>query len=385
MINNKQESINSEHKKMKILRVAMGYPTENLPGSGLNAYYHMMYSEEDDLLITAKKQSAVIPCSHGALIQVPHRDVVMTKPGQGKVYAVVATVKKYTSQYMFFLRTKRYVDQFKPDVVHIYTPIPIGFGNYCRRKYNSLYVMSLHGSDVERISKTRYLRGLLKEPDYVLSVGEGMIDKINGLKTKKPVVCIGNGVDTESFIDKQRDRKKQFIQVGSFRWQKDKETLLNAFALFVQLFPDYRLVLVGDGEERQKIEDKAKELDIFEHIDFMGVRGRDEIVDLLNDSVAFVLSSVSEGFPKVIYEAMATGTPVVSTDIVNVGNTIQDSGLVVPMKDAVSLSSAMVDIVHPERWKERSVKAKEYAAAHTWGSVSKKLTELYRKGLDEKQ
>lgn len=363
---------------MRILRVTMGYPTKDVPGSGLNAYYHMAYSAEEDLIITGGKNSELIPCRHGKVIQVPIKVNELGKVNSRHILSAKKNLDKVLSQYFFFRRARKYVDDFKPDVVHIYTPIPIFFGKYCRKKFGSLYVMSLHGTDAERISKEKAYKFMLQAPDIVLSVGEGMIEKLKNIKTKRPIICIGNGVDTDSFSNLHLKREKRLIQVGSFRWQKDKETLVKAFSRFANEFPEYRLVLVGDGEDREHIENLAKELNIYDRIDFAGIRSRDEIVQLLNTSEAFVLSSVSEGFPKVIYEAMAAGTPVLSTDIVNVGQVIKDSGIVVPVRDVDALYAGMKEIVDKDKWNDRSQKAALYAQEHTWQSVSDKLTAIYK-------
>ena len=198
---------------------------------------------------------------------------------------------------------------------------------YCRVRFGSKYVMSLHGTDAIRIKHGRAMRFLLRFPDVVVTVGESMRADLEGVKTKAPIECIGNGVDTAQFVNEKYRRKKQIIQVGSFRWQKGKQYLIEAFAKFHARHSDYRLVLVGDGPLRAEMEKLASQLGIRDSVDFLGVQDRQAIAEHLNHSIAFVLSSVSEGFPKVIYEAMATGTPVIATRVAGVESVIKDSGI----------------------------------------------------------
>jgi glycosyltransferase involved in cell wall biosynthesis len=363
---------------VKILRVSIGYPTEDVPGSGLNVYYHTLYSNEQDMIITEKKDSKLVSNRQDVnIVQIPLKKIKLKDSSTNLVESIFLFLRKIWSQYIFFRQSKKIIDTFKPDLVHIYTPIPIFFGSYCKRKYGSKYIMSLHGSDVERIKKNKIIQLIMRKPDNVVTVGKEMINELNFLKLKRPITYIGNGVDIREFYNKHYTRKKQFIQVGSFRWQKGKQYLIEAFYKFNKEYPEYRLVLVGDGIERKRMEDLAEELGIKDSVDFLGMQSRANILELLNYSTAFILSSVSEGFPKVIYESMATGTPVISTDIVNVKEVIKDSGVVVPAKNSDALYEAMKEIINTDKWETYSIKAEEYVKEYTWDKVVERLNKVY--------
>jgi glycosyltransferase involved in cell wall biosynthesis len=112
-----------------------------------------------------------------------------------------------------------------------------------------------------------------------------------------------------------------------------KSVRLNAFGIFLKENPDYDLIIVGEGEERDFLTSQIDELMISENVCLYGIRQRDEIAVLLNQSEFFVLSSVIEGFPKAILESMACGTPVISFDVGNVSSIIQDSGVIVKKRE----------------------------------------------------
>lgn len=127
--------------------------------------------------------------------------------------------------------------------------------------------------------------------------------------------------------------------------QKDPETLLRAARLAAELRPDTRLVVVGDGPLRGKAEQLLDELDLRGHVTLLGRRSDVDVI--LPGFDVFVLSSRWEGLPRVIVEAMATGVPVVSTDVGGIAEAVEDrvSGLLVPAGDHVALANALVQVL----------------------------------------
>jgi glycosyltransferase involved in cell wall biosynthesis len=101
------------------------------------------------------------------------------------------------------------------------------------------------------------------------------------------------------------------LGVGRLTQQKDFPTLIRAFALVKQSCPA-RLVILGEGEERPHLEALVRELGVGEDVALPGFA--DNPYAYMAGASAFVLSSVWEGLPTVLVEAMAVGTPVVSTD-----------------------------------------------------------------------
>ena len=127
--------------------------------------------------------------------------------------------------------------------------------------------------------------------------------------------------------------------------QKDPETLLRAARLVVELQPDARFVVVGDGPRRPQVERRLDELGLRDHVTLLGRRSDVDV--LLPGFDAFVLSSRWEGLPRVVVEAMAVGVPVVSTDVGGIAEAVEDqvSGLLVPAGDHVALGNALVRVL----------------------------------------
>ena len=110
----------------------------------------------------------------------------------------------------------------------------------------------------------------------------------------------------------------------------------------------------------------------------LSIKQRDEIALLLNQSEFFVLSSVIEGFPKVILESMACGTPVISFDVGNVKSIIEDSGVIVQKRTVEDLANVMSRLANSQIGLEKlSIKSSCNAKKYSWKTVSQKLNNVY--------
>ena len=135
------------------------------------------------------------------------------------------------------------------------------------------------------------------------------------------------------------------LAVGRLVACKDYPTLLKAFALVVQTQPAH-LVILGDGPEKEALECLANKMGLSGQVAFLGFK-KNPYAYMKRASV-FALSSLQEGFGNVIIEAMACGTPVVSTDCpVGPGEIIthKESGMLVPVASPEALAKAIVAIL----------------------------------------
>ena len=166
-------------------------------------------------------------------------------------------------------------------------------------------------------------------------------------------VTIPSGVPIAQFRDIDRSdptfRKRLgippeatvFLSVGRLTWVKGYDMLLEAFSKAGFGSERPWLVLVGDGEERGKLEEQAKRLKIIDRVCFTGELA--DIREALAASTVFVLSSRNEGMGRVLVEAMAAGLPVIGTAVGGIPTLVKDgeTGLLVPGGDAGALAKAM--------------------------------------------
>ena len=141
----------------------------------------------------------------------------------------------------------------------------------------------------------------------------------------KKVVQLYNGVDLSRFkqINQQNKIRTEFPiikvddiligTVGRLQAEKNQTTLINAFSLVFEKFRNIKLVLIGDGPDRQSLESLVHDKGLTEHVIFTGARN--DIPELLAELDIFVLPSKGEGISNTILEAMASGLPVVATNV----------------------------------------------------------------------
>lgn len=194
---------------------------------------------------------------------------------------------------------------------------------------------------------------LLPRADAVVGVSGGVsrdLEKFAGLKQESvstvfnPVTDLGG--NSEGGLPDSLDiwasgSHKRLLAVGTLKIQKDFPTLLEALALLPTNVPAHLLIL-GEGSERPRIEAHIQKLGLQEKVTLPGFVGDVSPVYKLAD--LFVLSSVSEGLPTVLIEALEQGTPVVSTDCRSGPREILEDGkygTLVPVGDVEALAKAM--------------------------------------------
>ena len=198
----------------------------------------------------------------------------------------------------------------------------------------------------------RRLRALSFFCDRVVAVGEAIRDFLVGeVRIARPrVALIRNGIDLARYRPGRRDFRRRIGLPVTERWigqiarleeEKDQATLLRAFASVRARHADTRLVLVGDGSLRASLEELARSLGVEAAVSFLGARS--DVADLLPELDVFVLSSIREGLPLALLEAMACGVPVVATAIGNVPRVVRDgvNGDLVPPADERALAAAV--------------------------------------------
>jgi glycosyltransferase involved in cell wall biosynthesis len=154
------------------------------------------------------------------------------------------------------------------------------------------------------------------------------------------------------------------LSVGRLVPQKGFDRLLHAFAKLSPLFPDWYLVIVGEGDCRDEFENMVLELDIEEKVYFPGAVGN--IGEWYKYADIYVMTSLFEGFPNTLAEAMAHGLPVVSVDCETGPRDIirhEVDGLLVPQNDQSALIDAvaelMSDSILRNRYAERCIDVRE--------------------------
>ena len=175
----------------------------------------------------------------------------------------------------------------------------------------------------------------------------------------------------------------KIVTVGRLAPAKDYHGLLRSVAMALPCVPDLQLWIVGDGPEASSLKALVTELGIGQAVQFFGERGR--VGDWLSRADVFVLSSVSEGLPISILEAMAAGLPVIVTDAGGMPEVLSLSGAgkVVPAGKVDLLAQAITEFASRRRnLRELGQKARSCYLQHFLPErMAEEYLNLYRSGL----
>ncbi len=195
---------------------------------------------------------------------------------------------------------------------------------------------------------TRFLRKLMYPHAAGLIFQTKQASSFFSKKLQAKGIVLPNPLDTEALPEPYTgEREKVIMGAGRLDKQKNFPLLIDAFAEFYQTHPDYKLIIYGEGGLRSELEQYILEKEL--PAGTITLPGRTtKLIEELRTKAMFVLSSDYEGMPNVVIEAMAVGTPVISTDCPSGGSAelIENgvSGLLVPAKDQKALTNAMCQI-----------------------------------------
>ncbi len=195
---------------------------------------------------------------------------------------------------------------------------------------------------------------------------------------------IYNGLDLDEYrYTPDTADPDRIVAVGRLVEKKGFGDLLHALARLAPERPSLRLDLVGTGPLGPELQSQVSTLGLDERVQFHGPQPQDRVRELVRDAAVFAAPCViaqdgnRDGLPTVLVEAMALGTPVVTTPVT--GNTEvvrhQQTGLVVPESDPEALAGALADVLdHPEQSAQRAAAARalveeRFDAARTTGAL----------------
>lgn len=169
-------------------------------------------------------------------------------------------------------------------------------------------------------------RWLYPKADLVVSVTRAIEAMLQTDFALKNTTTIYNAIDTEVVAQKQNEplsaeftwlhkASPLLITIGRLIQQKGQWHLVRAFTQVVEEHPQATLIILGDGEYRSKLQQLIDDCGLQERIHLLGVQ--DNVYRFLAAADVFVLSSLWEGMPNTMLEALATGLPIVSTDCVS--------------------------------------------------------------------
>lgn len=262
-------------------------------------------------------------------------------------------------------------------------------------------ITAFHGHDISAYLKehgNNIYNSLFLKGDLFLPISERWKNTLIELGcNERKIIVHRMGIDTSKFLfspgKHTNNGKVRLLTIGRLVEKKGVQYGIQAVAKVLREYPNIEYKIAGDGPLKNSLEDLVKELNIGDHVKFLGWKQQEEIVELLKDTDLLIAPSVTgknadqEGIPVVLMEAMAQGLPVISTQHSGIPELVKDgeSGFLVPERDANSLAEKLEFLVkHPEIWEKMGLSGRKYVEKYyDSDTLNDKLVELYRLVLDE--
>ncbi|SHN01736.1 Glycosyltransferase involved in cell wall bisynthesis [Chryseobacterium carnipullorum] len=252
---------------------------------------------------------------------------------------------------------------------------------------NTKFVFTEHSTSNKRLNKNilrpieRFIYSYYQKVICITpEVKEQLESKLNLDSVK--LIIIENGVNIEKIKIANEVKRIEFgyaesdkllIMVAAFREGKDQDTVIKTLKV---LPDDYKLILVGDGNRRAKLEDLVEKLDLKSRVNFLGFRS--DIYPLYKMSDIAILSSYWEGFGLAAVEAMASGTPMIASDVSGLNNVVRGGGILFKTENVEDLKKNILDLIlSPELYNRISNAGIEKSKSYSLDKTIQKLLNLY--------
>jgi teichuronic acid biosynthesis glycosyltransferase TuaC len=277
-----------------------------------------------------------LPSKHwGTYAQIPRKENFGSLSVSHPRYPLIPGVLMPLHGLLMFLgclsTVRRLHREFQFDCIDAHYVYPDGFAAVLLGRMLDLpVVLSARGTDINLFASFVTIRPMilwtLRQAAGVVAVATALKNEMINLGLPADKICvIPNGVDLQRFhpIARPEARRKLGLQqetrivvsVGSLTEGKNHKVLVSAFAKISEDHPEYRLYILGEGPLRTELEQLIGKLRVEKQVSLVGARPNEELALWFSSADASCLVSSREGWPNVVTESIACGTPVVATRV----------------------------------------------------------------------
>lgn len=295
---------------------------------------------------------------------------------------------------------------FKPDIIHTHTPFSIGIEAILGKRLLKIPLIGTHHTFYDHYLKHVKLdyppfkkiswKGTIyyyNQCDLVLSPSRALAEEMSAYGLRPPVEVMPNFIDTEFYrscpsIEEKQNQKNNFlikgksiVYMGRVSYEKSIDQVLLAFKEVVKKDANVKLMIVGDGPDKKKLENLADSLGIKDRITFTGFLRGQELVEALWANDIFVTASKSENMPVSVIEAMACGLPVVAVGEKGLNEIVypDKNGFLVEADRPSQMAEQLLKILgDDELLKKLGHGSREVALGYSKEGISKKLEAVYK-------
>jgi glycosyltransferase involved in cell wall biosynthesis len=255
-------------------------------------------------------------------------------------------------------------------------------------------IVSARGSDINRFPQFALIRpqirATLRKAAGRIAVSQALRIAMLEVAGEECDVCvIGNGLDPERFFPiAQSEARRELglraegrivVSVAALLPVKGQELLLRAFGQLVSRFPDLQLYLIGEGGSRRRLELLAESLGMSDRVHLPGSCPNERLHYWYAAADLSCLASSREGWPNVLLESLACGTPVVATKVWGTPEVISlpDYGILVEQR--AEALAAGIEAALTREWNRKLLVS--YARSREWSFVAREVEDYFKKVL----
>lgn len=306
--------------KKTILRIGNS-PTSNYNTVGLHTYYINNSSKFNFVHVSAKLSGKPTPPLKNTIL---YRFNFFTKPKPKDKNFFVRTyfdLIRFCSLILFTFKVLSLFLKYDFKIIHLHSPMYLLIGIVGKIFKKKIYA-TYHGEDFYKVKENFILQKLSKIIDKCFTLSPTKIETLKKIHPNSEIKTVFNGIDNQVFFNMKKKKKKIILNVANFKKQKSHSDLVEAFG--ESFNNEYELYFAGEGSLKESIVKLVKEKKMEKHIKFLGYLNAKTLNEIYNEAEIFILPSYSEGFPKVILEAVATRCKIICCKVDAIGSILGD-------------------------------------------------------------
>lgn len=304
------------------------------------------------------------------------------------------------------LYTIKLIKKEKIQILHSHWIIPNGFvGTISKCMFGLPHITTAHAGDVFTIERVKPLHifgsFVLKNADIITANSNYTKNSILSINKsiENRLIILPMGIDIERFAGKSKNVsdkpsiQRNILSIGRLVEKKGVKYLIMAMEEIIKMYPDARLLIGGDGPEKENLVTLCRMLKLDENVKFLGYIPEDRMPQVYASADIFVLPSIvtrhgdTEGLGVVLLEAIASGIPVIGSDIGGIPDIIEDgkTGLLVEPKSADDLAKKIIFLFSNKTFSDNLTKnARDLLnVKYSWDIVTIQFSHVIRRVLEK--
>jgi len=372
----------SSFKIKKIIRICRTWPTDNCRSIGLHAYNYTKFIDIPTEIFYKESfpNQSPLDLENANFKIVKYKDFKFTAKNHNIFSYFLITFSKLIGETIMFLKIISSIEKknIKNSIIHIHSANYMISGTLIAKIYKIPVILQLGGTDIYRLKSSVIHRKLVKIIDYFICVDKVISNEVKKIYTNAQIAIVGNSADINTF---KPGKKNQYVftSIGNLRWQKNYSTMIKAFNIFIKKNPNVILKIFGEGPDKSSLLKLIKELNLKNNVILKGYCDYEILAKELSQSYIYLQSSISEGLPKSLLEALSSGCPVVTTDAGGCKEISRDFGYCVKKNNPNQFAKAMIQLYEDKSyWEKCHKKCLKYRNKLSWENLTEKVFSVYK-------